>query len=123
MSAGVGQSPEPSQSLHCPTHLTDGFAKLVVQPEAFGAVTIVWSSGANGIVATRNTASAGKLFTRGQAANSPPAASTTLSLIGCGLPQMASSTYGRLRDWTIDSRISDSEMRVALQGSQSPTAP
>jgi hypothetical protein len=39
MTAGVGQSPEPSQSLHCPTHLTDGFAKLVVQPEVFGTVT------------------------------------------------------------------------------------
>jgi hypothetical protein len=36
MTAGVGQSTEPSQSLHCPTHLTDGFAKLVVQPQVFG---------------------------------------------------------------------------------------
>ena len=45
MTAGVGQSPEPSQSLHCPTHLTDGFAKLVVQPEVFGAVTYAFSNG------------------------------------------------------------------------------
>ena len=44
-SAGVGQSPEPSQSLHCPTHLTDGFAKLVVQPEVFGTVTRAFSNG------------------------------------------------------------------------------
>ena len=45
MPAGVGQSPEPSQSLHCPTHLTDGFAKLVVQPEVFGTVTHAFSNG------------------------------------------------------------------------------
>ena len=44
MTAGVGQSPEPSQSLHCPTHLTDGFAKFVVQPEVFGAVTYAFSN-------------------------------------------------------------------------------
>ncbi|MGB5374427.1 MAG: hypothetical protein WBN15_11645 [Polyangiales bacterium] len=45
MTAGVGQSPEPSQSLHRPTHLTDGFAKLVVQPEVFGTVTHAFSNG------------------------------------------------------------------------------
>ncbi len=45
MTAGGGQSPEPSQSLHCPTHLTDGFAKLVVQPEVFGTVTDAFSNG------------------------------------------------------------------------------
>jgi len=45
MTAGVGQSPEPSQSLHCPTHLPDGFAKLVVQPEVFGTITDAFSDG------------------------------------------------------------------------------
>ncbi len=45
MTAGVGQSPEPSHSLHCPTHLTHGFAKLVVQPEVFGTVTYAFSNG------------------------------------------------------------------------------
>lgn len=45
MIVGVGQSPEAGQSLHCPTHLTDGFAKLVVQPEVLGTVTHAFSNG------------------------------------------------------------------------------
>jgi len=45
MTAGVGQSPEAGQLLHCPTHLTDGFAKLVVQPEVFGTITDAFSNG------------------------------------------------------------------------------
>jgi len=45
MTAGVGQSPEPSQSFDCPTHVTNGFAKLVVQPEVFGTVTDAFSNG------------------------------------------------------------------------------
>ena len=45
MTVGGGQSTEPSQSLHCPTHLTDGFAKLVIQPEVFGTITHAFSIG------------------------------------------------------------------------------
>ena len=38
-------SADVHQSLHCPTHLTDGFAELVVQPEVFGTVTHAFSNG------------------------------------------------------------------------------
>ena len=31
--------------LHCPTHLTDGFAKLVGQSEVFGTVAHAFSNG------------------------------------------------------------------------------